>query len=281
MEETPADKLRHLGEYSQNRDLDEGEKAAVQAILSGEVAAAITQLQKIEQESPGKYSTAANLGTAYELAGDNRNALKWIQEGIRRNAGAHDGTEWLHVLILETKLRLEAAPDFLKSHRIIPLPNKFTGKTKIDIGGAERSINEIMWAIGHQLSERVIFVKAPDPIVADLLFTLGLCEAHTSVVENARKPLEKSREYGFQDTRLLAATEEHYRAVAKTAGAKRWAWRIAMGLAVAVGFPGFLYYCYRRKWFFLTTAAQRRYLEEREAERNGLPKVGSANQDRY
>src|SRR5690606_13087090 len=90
LKQTPADKLREL-EGSGRGASDEREREAVRKILSGQAREAISLLQKIEEDASGQYSTAANLGTAYELAGDNRNALKWINEGLRRNPESHHG----------------------------------------------------------------------------------------------------------------------------------------------------------------------------------------------
>lgn len=48
---------------------------AVSAILSGDYSGGIAILQELETTQPGQYQTAANLGTAFELAGDNSQAL--------------------------------------------------------------------------------------------------------------------------------------------------------------------------------------------------------------
>ncbi len=58
---------------------------AVALVYLGRYDEAISLLQRLEKETPGHYATAANLGTAYELSGNNELALKWIKEGIRRN----------------------------------------------------------------------------------------------------------------------------------------------------------------------------------------------------
>jgi tetratricopeptide (TPR) repeat protein len=221
MEQTPEDKIREIGLSSVEGGAAGREKEAVKKMLSGDAAAAIPLLQKNEDESPDQYSTAANLGTAYELAGDNENALKWINEGIRRNPESHEGTEWLHALILETKLRLEKEPDYLKTHRIISLPEKFSAKTKVNAGGADREVSQIAWALGYQLRERVVFVKPPDPIVADLLYTYALCEARLGILESSLKVLKKSEEYGFLDPDLLRATAESYQPLIEKAQAER------------------------------------------------------------
>src|SRR5947207_579426 len=62
---------------------------AVALVFQGRTEEAISFLQEQEKSNPGDYSTAANLGTAYELAGKNELALKWIQEGMHRNPKSH------------------------------------------------------------------------------------------------------------------------------------------------------------------------------------------------
>lgn len=130
---------------------------AVALIFLGRVSDAIVELQLIEKAFPGRYENATNLGTAYELASNLTDARRWILEAIRRNPQAHDGTEWLHVAILEAKLALLDDPDWFKTHRVLEAHTK-------------RSDAEVLHAIVHQLNERLNFVAAPDPSVSDLFF---------------------------------------------------------------------------------------------------------------
>src|SRR6185503_7493595 len=65
------------------------------------------------------YVVAANLGTAYELHGDLVAARRWIAEAIRRNPYSHEGTEWLHVLILDARMALAKDPNWLASHSVL------------------------------------------------------------------------------------------------------------------------------------------------------------------
>src|SRR5687767_6801793 len=51
--------------------LERRNNIAVDSILNGEARRAIDELKELEAEQPGDYITAANLGTAYELAGEN------------------------------------------------------------------------------------------------------------------------------------------------------------------------------------------------------------------
>jgi len=92
------------------------EYLALQAIMQGNYDQGIEKLLQMEDENQNLYATASNLGTAYELKGDNVSAIKWIKEGINRDAFSHYGTEWLHLLILETKLQLESNSTLLKNN---------------------------------------------------------------------------------------------------------------------------------------------------------------------
>ncbi len=130
---------------------------AVALIHLGRHAEAIPVLLDLEARRPGLYATAANLGTAYELAGKLEEAVLWIARGIERNADSHDGTEWLHAAILHAKLKLRDDPAWLKTHSVLD-------------GATERGAEEVVRAIDYQLGERLKFVAAPDAIVCDLFY---------------------------------------------------------------------------------------------------------------
>jgi tetratricopeptide (TPR) repeat protein len=165
---------------------------ALELIYSGHSNEAIPLLQKAEETTPGDYSIAANLGTAFELVGDNKSALKWIQTAMQRNPSSHQGTEWVHVLILEAKLRDATKPGSSLSTPLIPVPERIDAKTSIMVGGVSRSATTVREALYHQLYERMLFVKPKDPYVSDLLFSLATIDANLSGVEGARQLLRLS-----------------------------------------------------------------------------------------
>ena len=162
---------------------------------------AVALLQKLEKEQPGKYFVAANLGTAYELAGDNENAAHWIAEGIRRNPESHEGTEWLHLKILEAKIARQSDPDYFKKHSVLDIvpepmtPDTVLGKEQLHPAAVEE-------AIQHQLSERMQFVKPPDPAVAGLLFDYAAIEAGTRTLESAEQILRMAVDYGYPSEKV-------------------------------------------------------------------------------
>jgi len=173
------------------------EYIALYQIMKGKYKQGINKLLEIEKKSPNIYSTASNLGTAYELQGNIPLAIKWIKEGIKRDAHSHGGTEWLHLLILEIKLRLENNSTLLKKGHIINMPTKFEDSTKIQIKDKRYTITDIRDALFYQLKERMIFVKPKDEIVADLLYTFAKIEEQTTVITESDKLLRMAIEYGF------------------------------------------------------------------------------------
>ncbi|MGY8770933.1 MAG: tetratricopeptide repeat protein [Pirellulales bacterium] len=54
----------------------------VAMIHLGKTQQAIDILVELEEKHPGEYTIAGNLGTAYELVGENELAIKWIKIGI-------------------------------------------------------------------------------------------------------------------------------------------------------------------------------------------------------
>lgn len=181
--------------------VDSRNDLAVSLIHLGRVREAVALLEDLEDKRPGFYFTAANLGTAYELSGENEKALKWIKECVKRNKDSHYGTEWLHVKILEAKLGLESDPDWLKKSSVLGAdfvgegdPRQSKGLAR-DYLGRQKTLAEIEAALVYQLHERLEFVKPPDPFVADLLFDLSSVLALTRTPEHANAIHELSLSY--------------------------------------------------------------------------------------
>jgi hypothetical protein len=140
-------------------------------ILSGRVSEGIQLLRELEAKQPGNAVVAANLGTALELAGDDEEALKWIRESVRRDPREHEGSEWVHVKILEAKLALKQDPNWLRKNSILGW--REGQRLPLDEISRPRRAIDIIDAIQYQLDERIVFVEGKDPIVADLHLTIG------------------------------------------------------------------------------------------------------------
>ncbi len=180
------EKLKDSSTFEVQNDL------AVALLHTGETAEAISLLTQVETDHPGAYQTASNLGTAYELAGDNANALKWIQEGIRRNPDSHGGSEWVHVGILQAKISMGSDPEWLNTHSPLDLEVrkadefwvKSSGFPKDNEGrffwvpspdlpkdneGRVQSLRQCIGALRIQLHERLQFTPTPNPLIGRLI----------------------------------------------------------------------------------------------------------------
>lgn len=211
---SPKTKLAKIQAQNKRDTLSELERReydAVILLLQGQYAQSITQLLLLEEENPNQYTIASNLGTAYELLGNNQKALKWITEGLKRNPTSHYGSEWIHKHILKMKIKLERSPNFLNNHRLFPLPKNFNFDTNVTIKGSNYTIRSLSMSLEYQLQERTVFVKPKDKVVADLLYTLARISAQASTVEEALKYLELSERYGFSNPELLKEKRDLYR----------------------------------------------------------------------
>jgi len=227
-----AGALVHLGEYAKARDI----------------------LLEAERLSPGDYAVAANLGTAFELLGDNENALKWIKIGVSRNPGSHDGTEWVHVKILEAKIAVAKDPAWLNDHSVVgadfggeAVPKFIAPKT----GNSEerRDPQALIESISYQLKERLEFVTPPDPYVGDLLFDLANALAVSDSVNVAVGVYEKARQFQASKTELLSKRLSLVHDIVKTANRRKIRNQVLLGAlgVAAIGIPLYAWIRFRRK----------------------------------
>lgn len=187
-------KYQHLSDY------------ALVLLKLGESKRSLTILQNLIKGHPNEYNINANLGTAYELNGKPDSALKYIRRGVKLNPNSHEGSEWIHVKILEAKLKMEKYPDYLKDHSILDLSldiNKDHTEEHIHIR------DELAW----QLKERIAFVKDPDPVVANLLFDMANLVAITEVLENAVPLYDLSIKYQPQNLKEVLARRDEVKEI--------------------------------------------------------------------
>lgn len=175
---------------------------AVALIHLGRTSEALKILEKLEKKSPGSYYTAANLGSAYELIGDNEKAYQWIAEGMKRNPASHFGTEWLHLKILKAKQELKKDPKWNDTNSVLGINwDSVEGDlSKIQVtadGEQVYNAETVRKAIEYQLHERTEFVKPPDPTVASLLYDLSRLVRHLRSAEHGDVVLSAAYTYGY------------------------------------------------------------------------------------
>ncbi|ASS48644.1 MAG: hypothetical protein A3D31_07185 [Candidatus Fluviicola riflensis] len=170
---------------------------ALNLVRAGKIKEALVLFEKLAAKYPNEYAIQANLGTTYELVGNNKLALKHIKKGLELNPNSHSASEWVHVKILEAKIALENNPNYLSNHTVLSLTSK---QEK-----SEKTALQLM----IQLKERFPFCKGPDAIMADLFHDLGDCYLETKSYEYAKAFYQIAVEYyGSKDTELNRKIEE-------------------------------------------------------------------------
>ncbi|MBL0016440.1 MAG: tetratricopeptide repeat protein [Bacteroidetes bacterium] len=143
---------------------------------------------------PNKYEAASNFGTILEVNGKNAEALKWIKKAISINANSHDGSEWLHVKILEAKLNPA------KKWSGATLTGVDFGENMILASSKTKSeLIALQKQLFFQLNERVTFIQPKDPFIAALMFELGNVTFDLGQISDALSIYKKAKKYGFED----------------------------------------------------------------------------------
>jgi tetratricopeptide (TPR) repeat protein len=192
--EQMIDELKEMDSlWRTNHDLNARSDYGVLLVYAGRYEEAKAVFEEMEKLAPGRYTTAANLGTVYELLGNNEAALKWIRKAVQIDPASHDESEWLHVKILEVKINGQ--------HLLTPQYMLGTTFGEDTIPVSSKSVAELTRlrdALYYQLQERLSFIKPTESIVAMLLFELGNVCAITNDVTLSLRIYDRAKEYGYQ-----------------------------------------------------------------------------------
>ncbi|MFD1603585.1 tetratricopeptide repeat protein [Flavobacterium artemisiae] len=184
--------------YEKTKDIDYLSDKGYVLIIQGKYEEALKLYLEIEKIKPNRYSTASNLGTTYELMGENEKAYEWIKKSIEINPKSHEESEWLHLKILEAKIKKIQNPTgefFIGTN----FGSEVLPKTKL----SDEELTKLQDALFFQLNERISFIKPKDKIISVLLFELGnITLLNEAISDEASEIYELSKKYGFQNNLL-------------------------------------------------------------------------------
>lgn len=152
-------------------------------LKAGSKADGLKMLEELYGKYPDEYNIVANLGTAYELAGNNAKALELINRAISINPQSHYGSEWIHLRILEYKTGKRAA---LNSIIGLNQGDDFAAWIRNKEYKFPRPPDSLQVQIAYQLHERIAFLPAPDSIIAQLVIDFADITAKDESLAPAR-----------------------------------------------------------------------------------------------
>lgn len=184
--------------YNETNNIDYLSDKGYVLIIQGKYDEALKLYLDIEKIKPNRYSTASNLGTLYELMGENEKAYEWIKKSIKINPESHEGSEWLHLKILEAKIQKLKNPSgafFINTN----FGSEISPKTNL----GDEELFKLKDALYFQLNERITFIKPEDKIISVLLFELGnIATIQGFDPQSSVEVYELSKKYGFQSNLL-------------------------------------------------------------------------------
>ncbi|GGF00016.1 tetratricopeptide repeat protein [Flavobacterium limi] len=180
--------------YKKTKDIDYLSDKGYVLIVQKKYEEALKLYLYIEKIEPNRYSTASNIGTLYELTGENQKAYNWIKKSIEINPESHHGSEWLHLKILEAKIKdiKNVSGDFLTN-------NSFGKEAIPKTNLSNKQLKQFAQSLYFQVNERMSFIKPEDHIISVLLFELGNAVKIIGENQNAIQIYKKAKEYGFKD----------------------------------------------------------------------------------
>jgi tetratricopeptide (TPR) repeat protein len=153
---------------------------AVLELKRGDKNKAVEILEKLYAEHPTEYNIIANLGTAYELTGNNSKALELLKKAVAINPLAHHGSEWIHIGILEQKQGSMQYGQIINLN-IQDFPQWLNDKSYV----FTRPADSLKIQIAYQLHERIGFIAAPDSVIGQLVLDFADIVAKTESKDEA------------------------------------------------------------------------------------------------
>lgn len=185
--------------YKKTNDIDYLSDKGYILIIQKKYAEAEKLYLSIEKIESNRYSTASNLGTLYELIGENQKAYNWIKKSIEINPESHNGSEWLHLRILEAKIKnmTNVSGQFL-------INTDFGTRGRPEKKLSKEEIDQLAKAVYFQVNERMSFIEPKNSIISVLLFELGNLMQLKEEYENALHIYRNARTYGFDGDLIVA-----------------------------------------------------------------------------
>lgn len=172
--------------------------------------------KKLERQHPNLAKTAANLGTAYELSGDLEKAKYWIAQGMKRDANIHQGSEWIHLKILDAQIQHKKDSKWIKTHDVLGLDFGTSvvphAKVKeIVFQNKHYDLDQILIDSEIQMDQRLKFVNH-DPISAQIVFNMANIELAKYNTDDYTIDIlyDRAKSLGYSNPQLLEKRKDYF-----------------------------------------------------------------------
>src|SRR5687767_11260554 len=131
--------------------------------------------------------------------GENQKAYIWIKKSIEINPQSHRGSEWLHLRILEAKIKnlKDVSGQFLINTNF---GTSSEPKTKL----SKKEVDELTQSVYYQVNERMSFIEPKDKIISILLFEIGNLAELKGENNSALATYRTARLYGYDGDLIVA-----------------------------------------------------------------------------
>lgn len=200
-----------------NKNLEQLNDYGVLLIYDRKYQQAIDIFNMIERQHPNLAKTAANLGTAYELNQQFEQAKHWIVEGISRDPNIHEGSEWIHVKILDAQLAQQKDRTWIQKNDVLGLDfgSRAAPLEKIKSVKFNEKSYDLDTILEHskiQMQQRLQFVHH-DPITAQILFNMANIEVvrYRTEDDSTVSLYRLANSLDYQDAELIEARQSYIR----------------------------------------------------------------------
>lgn len=151
---------------------------------------ALRLTEELVKKYPNEYSVVITHAVALELDGQYTEALKHLKKAIQINPKSHEGSEWIHVKILENAIHGSSNPQ----GSILGF-DFGTGETPVNTKNIDLRKN--ITELHYQLNDRMYFVGKKDPVFGSMLFDYADMLALHGSTGYAYLHYIMARKYGF------------------------------------------------------------------------------------
>ncbi|MFW1954608.1 type IV pilus biogenesis/stability protein PilW [Acinetobacter guillouiae] len=204
------------GDFPKSKSIEDLNDYGVLLIYAHQFDQAIQIFQRIEKSHPNLAKTAANLGTAYELAGQSEKAKYWIEQGMQRDPNLHQGSEWIHVKILDAKIQQQKDSTWIQRHDVLGLDFGQAAEPKAKVKTVQfqhkhYDLDQILLHSQTQMNQRLRFAKR-DPITAQIIFNMANIEMlnYNLVDDTVDLLYRRAQDIGYLNPKLIESRLDYF-----------------------------------------------------------------------